>query len=123
MMEIATALRKPAGLNGVSPNAAVSPASRLMLRSKRLNLSREPLPFSVTNETRELGRLKSISPRFMRVSRALEPLASDTGMAWLLLAIGVQMAARREPEATGEPPFARRTPPVCDPIANCADAG
>ena len=36
----------------------------------------EPLPFSVTVEIREIGRLKSISPDFMRFSCTLEPLTS-----------------------------------------------
>jgi hypothetical protein len=37
----------------------------------------EPLPFSVTNETRVFGRLKFISPDFMLVFCTLEPLTTD----------------------------------------------
>jgi hypothetical protein len=41
------------------------------------NLHAEPLPFSVTNETRVFGRLKFISPDFMLVFCTLEPLTTD----------------------------------------------
>lgn len=50
----------------------------------------EPLPFSVAAETTGFGQLKVIFPRFMRVSRTLESLTSDSGM-------GMQIAVRREP--------------------------
>jgi len=46
----------------------------------------EPLPFSATAESRDFGQSKSILPHFMRVSRTLEPLRSDSGMRgyWVL---------------------------------------